>query len=104
MFGIGGGAVIVPALMALLAFDQKLATGTSLGALLLPVSLPAAYAYYEAGEINLATAAPLAVMLLIGAVFGARLTLGMQTKQVKRLYGIFLFVIAIRFLFFPETG
>lgn len=99
MFGIGGGAVIVPALMAILAFDQKLATGTSLGALLLPVGLPGAYAYYQAGEINLATAVPLAIMLLIGAVFGARLTLGMQTKHVKRLYGLFLFVIGIRFLF-----
>jgi len=99
LFGIGGGAVIVPALMALLAFDQKLATGTSLGALLLPVGLPGVAAYYQAGELDLATAAPLAVMLLIGAVFGAKLALGLPTKTVKRLYGVFLFIIGIRFLF-----
>lgn len=99
LFGIGGGVVIVPALMTLLKFDQKLATGTSLGALLLPVGLPGVLRYSAEGFLDLAVAAPLAVMLLIGAVFGARFALGMPTKTVKRLYGFFLLFVGLRFLF-----
>jgi uncharacterized membrane protein YfcA len=99
LFGIGGGVVIVPALMTLLGFDQKLATGTSLGALLLPVGLPGVSRYYEAGQLDLAAAVPLALMLLIFAFFGARLALGLPTKTVKRLYGFFLLFVGLRFLF-----
>jgi uncharacterized protein len=99
LFGIGGGVVIVPALMLLLQFDQKLATGTSLGALLGPVGLPGAVAYYQADALDLTTALPLAVMLLIGAIVGARLALGLPTKTVRRLYGFFLLVVGLRFLF-----
>lgn len=99
LFGIGGGAVIVPALMLLLGFDQKLATGTSLGALLLPVGLPGALQYYQADKLNIETAIPLALMLLIFALLGARLALGLPTKTVKRMYGIFLLLVGIRFIF-----
>lgn len=99
MFGIGGGAVIVPALMLFLNFDQKLATGTSLGALLLPVGLPGVLEYYQAGKVNLEVAIPLALLLLVMAYFGARLALNLPTKIVKRLYGIFLLVIGLRFIF-----
>jgi len=98
MFGIGGGVVIVPALMTLLAFDQKLATGTSLGALLLPVGLPGVLRYYQDGFVDFNTAMPLAVMLLIGAFFGAQLTLGLPTKTVRRLYGFFLLFVGLRFI------
>jgi uncharacterized membrane protein YfcA len=45
MFGVGGGIVIVPALVTFLRFDQKLAVGTSLGALLLPVGVGTVYSY-----------------------------------------------------------
>ena len=99
MFGIGGGIVIVPALILLLKFDQKEATGTSLAALLLPVSLPAVLDYYNAGKLDLLTALPVALGLLVGALFGARIALGLSTKTVKRLYGLFLFAVSLRFLF-----
>lgn len=98
LFGIGGGVVIVPALMAFAGFDQKLATGTSLGALLLPVGLPGVLRYSQEGDLNLGVAAPLAVMLLLGAVIGARVTLSLPTKLVRRLYGFFLLFVGLRFL------
>jgi hypothetical protein len=98
MFGIGGGLVIVPALMAFLHFDQKLATGTSLGALLLPVALPAVLRYYETGNVNLGAAAPLAILLMIFAVVGARITLGLPAKTIRRMYGFFLLFISLRFV------
>lgn len=117
LFGIGGGVVIVPFTMTLLGFDQKLATGTSLGALLLPVGLPGVIRYMQAtetapvagpefltsllpqyGDVALWVAAPLAILLLIGAFFGARLTLSLPTKTVRRLYGVFLLLVGLRFL------
>ena len=100
LFGIGGGIIIVPALVGLLHFDQKLAGGTSLGALLLPVGLGAAVSYYQAGMLNVNAAALVALGLTIGAFGGARLALRMSSAMVKRLYGVFLLLVAIRFLFF----
>lgn len=101
LFGIGGGVVIVPALMAFAAFDQKLATGTSLGALLLPVGLPGVLRYSQDGMVDLGVAAPLAIMLMLGAIVGARVTLSLPTKTVRRLYGFFLLFIGLRFLIGP---
>lgn len=98
MFGIGGGVVIVAALMGILAFDQKLATGTSLGALLLPVGLPAAFRYYQAGDLNIQSVLPLVIGLVLFQIIGAKLTLGLPTQVIRRAYGGFLWVIALRFL------
>jgi uncharacterized membrane protein YfcA len=100
MFGVGGGIVIVPALVGLLWFDQKLASGTSLGALLLPVGLGAAVSYYQAGQLDIGPAALVAAGLTVGALVGARIALGLPSKTVKRMYGVFLLIVALRFLFF----
>jgi uncharacterized membrane protein YfcA len=98
MFGIGGGAVIVPALVAILHYDQKLAVGTSLGALLLPVGLPGVLRYNSEGVLDLPVAGVVAVGLLLGAVVGAKIALGLPSKTVKRLYGLFLLFVALRFI------
>ncbi|NWG17293.1 MAG: sulfite exporter TauE/SafE family protein [Chloroflexi bacterium] len=97
MFGIGGGAIIVPILVGLLKFDQKVAVGTSLAALLLPVGLGAVIIYYRDGNLDPAAAALVAVGLLVGALGGAKIALGLPSKTVKQLYGIFLIVIGLRF-------
>ena len=99
LFGIGGGVVIVPALMLILKFDLKLASGTSLGALLMPVGLAGVVRYYEAGQLDILAAIPVAIGLLLGAVVGAKLALGLPTKTIRRLYGLFLLFVGIRFLF-----
>ena len=98
LFGIGGGLVIVPILVGFLRFDQKLAVGTSLGALLLPVSLPAVLTYYNEGKLQLATGILVAVGLVFGAFGGAKIALGLPSTTVKRLYGIFLLFMGLRFI------
>jgi len=100
MFGIGGGAVIVPFLAGFLKYDQKSAIGTSLGALLLPVGLPGVLLYAKAGHLSLSMAAPVAVGVLLGAIFGAKITISLPTDTVKRLYGVFLILLALKFIFF----
>lgn len=98
MFGIGGGVIIVPALVTLLKFDQKQAVGTSLAALLPPVSLGAVLSYYNEGLLDIAVAACVAVGLAGGAVIGARIALGLSSTTVKRLYGLFLVFVGLRFI------
>ena len=73
MFGIGGGIVIVPALVLLSSFSTKTALGTSLGALLLPVGLLGAYTYWENGNLDVRASLLIAVGLTLGVAAGARL-------------------------------
>lgn len=98
LFGIGGGVIIVPALLLILKFDFKLATGTSLGALLMPVGLLGVLRYSQANQLDLGTAVPVAIGLVIGSFFGARLALGLSTKTVRRAYGFFLLFVGLRFI------
>ena len=76
LFGIGGGIVIVPALLFLAKMPFSTATGTSLGALLLPVGALGAYSYYKNGHVDARVSLLLAVGLFIGAYFGAQLGQG----------------------------
>lgn len=101
MFGVGGGIVMVPALVTLLRFDQKLAVGTSLAAMLPPVTLGSVLSYYQSGLLDVPMAAFIALGLIGGSFIGARIALGLPEKTVKRLYGLFLLVVALRFLLQP---
>jgi hypothetical protein len=98
MFGIGGGLIIVPALLLLLKVKELEAIGTSLAALIPPVGLLGAVEYYRNGYINLRWAALIAVGLFLGAYFGARIMIGLPPVLIRRLYAAFLFVIATRML------
>ena len=96
LFGIGGGIVIVPMLIFLSRMAPATATGTSLGALLLPVGALGAYQYYRAGHLDVRVAMLLAGGLFIGAYFGAKLALGLDPLLMKRGFAIFLVLIAVR--------
>ena len=73
LFGIGGGIVIIPALVYWTGFSQHKATGTSLAVLLPPVGLAATMEYYRNGNVHVRYALVLSVALLIGVYFGARI-------------------------------
>jgi len=98
MFGIGGGLIIVPALIFLLKVKELDAIGTSLAALILPVGLLGAAEYYRTGHMNLRYAALVAVGLFLGAYFGARIMISLPPVMIRRIYGIFLLIIAARML------
>ena len=96
LFGIGGGVVIVPALLFFAGMTPLAATGTSLGALLLPVGALGAWAYYQTGNLDIRAAALVAVGLFFGAYFGARIAQELTPVQLKRAFAIFLVLIAVR--------
>lgn len=96
MFGIGGGIVIVPALVFLAHFPTKTALGTSLGALLLPVGLLGAYIYWENGHLDVRAALLVAVGLTLGVPAGARLSQALPAPLLERLFAVFIMALAIR--------
>ena len=98
MFGIGGGLVIVPALVLAFGFEQKTAFGTSLLAQLLPVAFLAVREYWQRGEVNIPGGLGIAFGLLFGTLLGAILTGLIPPATMKRAYGGFLIVVGVYFL------
>ena len=96
LFGLGGGIIIGPALILVAGFAPKLATGTSLGALLLPVGALGAWEYYRRGNLNVTAALWIALGLLLGAWVGARLANQLTGQQLQRAFAVFLALMAIR--------
>lgn len=99
LFGVGGGMIIVPALIFFLGFSQIAASGTSLVALLLPVGLGGAYAFYAAGKIdgtNIKQGLLISVGMFLGSFIGAKIALSFPDYILKRAFSVFLVVIAVR--------
>ncbi len=99
MIGLGGGLVIIPALIYLLHLDQHTAQGTSLAIMLPPIGLMAALNYYKAGALNIKYAAFIAAAFFIGGWFGSKLALGISEEVLRKVFAISLIAVAIRMLF-----
>jgi uncharacterized membrane protein YfcA len=96
MFGLGGGIIIVPTLMLVAHMKPQMATGTSLGALLLPVGILGAWQYYRNQSLDIHAALWIALGLTVGAYVGAHLALKLPPRELQRLFAIFLLFVAVR--------
>jgi uncharacterized protein len=104
MFGIGGGLIMVPALVYFLAMSQHGAQGTSLGVLVIPVASIAAYNYYKEGQLNIQYTLIIAASFLIGGYFGSKFILGVSELMVKRAFGVLMLIMALRLIFFSKAS
>jgi len=95
LFGIGGGIIIVPALLIVARMEPEAATGTSLAALLLPVGALGAWHYYRRGFVNLPAAFLIAAGIFLGAWLGAALALKLPAKELQRGFALFLCLVAV---------
>lgn len=102
MVGIGGGIVIVPALVFVFGISQKMAQGTSLAMLLPPIGILGVMIYHKAGNIRWDYALILILSFVLGSYFGAKWVQNMNTITVKRIFAIFMIVIAVKYLFFDK--
>ena len=98
MFGIGGGLIIVPALVLLYGLSQHAAVGTSLGAILLPVGALGAWVYHRNGNLNVRYSLLIAAGLLVGAFLGAKLVQPVSDLTLRRLFGGFLLLVSVKML------
>ena len=99
MVGIGGGLIIVPAMVYFLGADQKTAQGTSIAIMLPPIGLFAAINYYKAGYINVKYAAIIAVTFLLGGYIGSKLAIAIPEATVKKIFAGFLIITAVKMIF-----
>ena len=98
LIGVGGGIIIVPALIFFLGFNQHEAQGTSLGLLLLPIGILAVFNYYQRGYIDVKYVLIMAGGFLIGGYLGSKLALTISELALKRIFAIILFYTAFKML------
>ena len=99
MLGIGGALILIPALVYFVGFSQHEAIGTSLAVMLPPIGLFAAYNYYKAGQVNIKYALIIAAAFMIGSYFTSRLALKMPENLIRKIFSVFIILIAIRMFF-----
>ena len=98
LVGVGGGIIVVPALVFFLGFTQHEAQGTSLGLLLLPVGILAVMNYYNKGYIDVKVVGIMAVAFVLGGWFGSKLALSISEDAVKKVFAVILFYTAFKML------
>lgn len=96
--GVGGGVVIVPALMYVFSMSQYEAQGTSLFVLLLPVGILAVQNYWKSGNVNWTFGLVIAITFVLGGYVGSRLALKISPAIVKLVFGVLMAYVAVKMI------
>jgi uncharacterized protein len=100
LLGIGGGVIIVPALIFFFGFSQHMAQGTTLALMVPPIGLLAAWTYYRNGNVNLPAALFICLGFVVGGLFGARMAGAVPEAVLRRLFGAVFLVVSLRMILF----
>jgi uncharacterized membrane protein YfcA len=98
-FGIGGGVVILPALIYFKGFSQKMAQGTSLVALIAPVGILGLINYYKENQVSLVAGGWIAFGFLGGAFLGSKIALNLDETMLRKGFAIFLVLVGVQMFF-----
>jgi len=98
MFGIGGGLIVIPALVFFMGLTQHQAEGTNLAFMLAPVGLLAVINYYNSGYVNIKYSLIIAVAFVIGAYFGSVWAIKLEPNILKKAFGVFIILVGIKML------
>ena len=104
LVGVGGGIIMVPALVIFLGFTQKQAQGTSLGIMLLPVGILAVIQYYKQGYINFNSVFIISAAFVVGGFLGSKLALNISDEKMKKVFAIVLMLVSLKMLFFDKQS
>lgn len=98
-FGVGGGIILVPALVFFLGFSQHTAQGTSLALMVAPIGLISAWNYYKQDYVNIKVAFIVLVAFFIGSYFGSLMAVKISGKVLHKLFGVLLLAAALKMIF-----
>lgn len=98
LIGIGGGVLIVPALVFLFGMSQQQAQGTTLALMVPPIGLLAAWTYYKQGFVDVKIAAWICIGFFIGGLLGAKLATHMSSAVLEKVFGVALLLIALKMI------
>lgn len=104
MVGLGGGIILIPALILIMKLDQQTAQGTSIAVMLPPIGLFAAYNYYKAGYVNTKYALIIAAAFMVGGYFGSLLALRLSPDVMRKVFSVILAAIAVKMFFSGKTA
>ena len=99
LFGIGGGIIIIPALVFFAGYTQHEAQGTTLAMFLLPVGIFAAMRYYKSGHVHIFIALLICLGFVLGSIFGANVAESLSNITLRRAFGVFLLVMSVYMIF-----
>jgi len=99
LVGVGGGVLIVPALVFLFKMSQHQAQGTTLALLVPPIGLLAAWTYYKQGYVDLKVAALICAGFFLGGLIGAKWATAMSNQTLEKVFGIAMFLISLKMIF-----
>ncbi|MEA2651643.1 MAG: uncharacterized protein QOI85_1364 [Chloroflexota bacterium] len=103
LFGIGGGVIMVPAMVLIMGFGQHVAQGTSL-LVIIPAAAAGSFTHYRHGRLALRDAASLAVGGVLGAILGSVTALSLDDQLLRRLFALFILAVAGRMLITRRSG
>jgi len=98
LIGIGGGVIIVPALIYLFGMSQHQAQGTTLALMVPPIGLLAAWTYYKHGYVDLKVAAIICAGFFLGGLLGANIATGLPSKVLEKVFGVAMLLISLKMI------
>jgi len=99
MVGVGGGILMVPALVFFLGLTQHGAQGTSLAVMLPPVGILACMNYYKAGALNWKFAVIIGVTFVVGGYLGSKVAIGIDERMLRKIFGVVMLLAALKLIF-----
>ena len=98
LVGLGGGIIMIPAMVYFLHLSQHEAQGTSLAIMLPPVGIMAVYNYYKAGAVNIKYAMVIALLFVVGSYFGSLVAVKVDSNVLKKFFGAFIIIMGLKML------
>lgn len=98
LVGIGGGVIIIPALVFLVGLSQRQAQGTTLALLVPPIGLLAVWTYYQKGDVDIRIAVIVAAGFVVGGLIGAKVAVGLSNAVLAKMFGVLLLGLGLQMI------